>query len=56
MFSGRCWDLVQVEEWFWKVGRAYCVAAALKVGWVYCMAVLWLDVSCGRGGHVRFES
>ena len=40
IFNGRCWDLVQVEEWFREVDRAYCVAVVLKVGLVYCVAVV----------------
>ena len=40
IFNGRCWDLVQVEDWFREVGRAYCVAVVLKVGLVYCVAVV----------------
>ena len=40
VFSGRCCDLVQVKEWFRESGRAYCAPVVLKVGWVYCVAVL----------------
>ena len=40
VFSGRCCDLVQVEEWFREFGRACCAPVVLKVGWVYCVAVL----------------
>ena len=40
MFGGRCWDLVQVEEWFREAGRVYCAAVVLKVGWVYCLSVV----------------
>ena len=40
VFSGRCWDLVQVEEWFREAGRVYCAAVVLKVGWVYCLSVV----------------
>ena len=40
VFSGRCWNLRQEEEWFWEVGRVYFIAMVLKVGWVYCVAVV----------------
>ena len=40
VFSGRYWDLVQVEKWFREFGRVYCVAVVLKDGWVYCVAVV----------------
>ena len=29
-----------MEEWFWEVGRAYCVSVVLRVGRVHCVAVV----------------
>ena len=40
VFSGRCCDLVQVEEWCREFGRVYCAPVVLKVGWGYWVAVL----------------
>ena len=31
-YSGGCWDLVCVEEWFWEIGRVYWVPVVLSVG------------------------
>ena len=39
-YSGGCWDLVWVEEWFGEVGRIYCVPVVLRVGWAHCVAVV----------------